>query len=107
MVLKRATVEDPEWVLHLSPDATGIIEALEDSLMYYVTFDTLYCWFSSVRHKQLIFSLPGRERRTAVYNVFLSLVIPIYVIVEIMTILSLAKRLLVRGPLVSCQKLIK
>ena len=43
VVLKRATVEDPEWVLHLSPDTTGIIEALEDSLISYVTFETLYC----------------------------------------------------------------
>ena len=27
MVLKRATVEDPERVLYLNPDATGVIEA--------------------------------------------------------------------------------
>ena len=27
VVFKRATVEDPERVLHLSPDATGVIEA--------------------------------------------------------------------------------
>jgi hypothetical protein len=26
VVLKRATVEDPERVLHLSPDATGVCE---------------------------------------------------------------------------------
>ena len=38
-VFKRATVEDPEWILHLPPDATGIIEALEDSLRFYQSFE--------------------------------------------------------------------
>ena len=38
VVLKRATVEVPDWVLHLPPDATGIIEALEDSLRSYLSF---------------------------------------------------------------------
>ena len=27
VVFERATVEDPERVLHLAPDATGVIEA--------------------------------------------------------------------------------
>ena len=26
-VFKRATVGDPEWILHPNPDATGVIEA--------------------------------------------------------------------------------
>ena len=29
MVFKRATVEDPERVLHLSPDATGVTRGLD------------------------------------------------------------------------------
>jgi hypothetical protein len=27
VVFKRATVGDPEWILHPNPDATGVIEA--------------------------------------------------------------------------------
>ena len=55
VVFKRATVEVPDWVLHLSPDATGVIEALEDSLISYITFDSLYCLFNPVIRMQSIF----------------------------------------------------
>ena len=40
VVFKRATVEVPDWVLHLTPDATGIIEALEDSLRFCQFFES-------------------------------------------------------------------
>ena len=59
VVLKRATVEDPEWVLHLSPDATGIIEALEDSLGFYLSFKITINKIEALYPLENIFSLPG------------------------------------------------
>ena len=41
-IFNRATMRIPKWDFTPPPDATGVIEALEDSLKLYLNFETTF-----------------------------------------------------------------